>query len=80
MLHKHITTNFNNLTLEGRVIVPYMGYDKHMDLIQRGAQIGAAKLWYDKPKKQFSLLVSLEIVCFDNFMRPLLCLSSWSSG
>ena len=30
-------------------------------LIQKGAEIGAAKLWYDKPKKQFYLLVSLEI-------------------
>jgi IS605 OrfB family transposase len=49
------------LTLEGRVIVPYSGYDKHVDLIQRGAEIGAAKLWYDKPNKQFYLLVSLEI-------------------
>jgi putative transposase len=49
------------LTLDGRVIVPYSGYDKHIDLIQKGAEIGAAKLWYDKAKKQFSLLVSLEI-------------------
>ncbi len=49
------------LTLEGRVIVPYTGYNKHIELIQHGAEIGAAKLWYDKPKKQFSLLVSLEI-------------------
>ena len=49
------------LTLDGRVIVPYTGYQKHMALIQHGAQIGAAKLWYDKPNKAFSLLVSLEI-------------------
>lgn len=49
------------LTLEGRVILPYTGYDKHTALIQNGAQIGAAKLWYDKPHKQFYLLVSLEI-------------------
>ncbi|HEU5228077.1 MAG TPA: transposase [Ktedonobacteraceae bacterium] len=49
------------LTLEGRVIVPYTGYDKHMALIQQGAQIGAAKLWYDKPKKHFYLLVSLDV-------------------
>jgi IS605 OrfB family transposase len=53
------------LTLEGRVIVPYTGYDKHVALIQRGAEIGAAKLWYDKPKKQFYLLVSLEIEIAD---------------
>jgi putative transposase len=49
------------LTLEGRVIVSYTGYDKHVALIQRGAEIGAAQLWYDKPKKQFSLLVTLEV-------------------
>ena len=49
------------LTLDGRVMVPYTGYAKHIALIQHGAQIGAAKLWYDKPKKQFYLLISLEI-------------------
>ncbi|MFL5656615.1 MAG: RNA-guided endonuclease InsQ/TnpB family protein [Ktedonobacteraceae bacterium] len=49
------------LTLEGRVILPYTGYDKHVALIQKGAEIGAAQLWYDKPKKQFSLLVTLEV-------------------
>jgi len=49
------------LTLEGRVIVPYTGYNAHVALIQKGAHIGAAKLWHDKPKKQFYLLVSLEI-------------------
>ena len=49
------------LTLEGRVIVPYTGYSPHVALIEQGAHIGAAKLWYDKPKKQFYLLISLEI-------------------
>ncbi len=49
------------LTLEGRVIVPYTGYSRHLALIQEGATIGAAKLWYDKPHKQFYLLISLEI-------------------
>jgi IS605 OrfB family transposase len=48
------------LTLEGRVILPYTGYDKHVALIQHGTEIGAAKLWYDKPRKTFYLLVSLE--------------------
>jgi IS605 OrfB family transposase len=47
------------LTLQGRVIVPYTGYAHHVALIHQGAHIGAAKLWYDKPKKQFYLLVSL---------------------
>jgi putative transposase len=49
------------LTLEGRVIVPYTGLHSHVTLIQHGAIIGAAKLWYDKPKKHFYLLVSLEM-------------------
>jgi len=48
-------------TLNGRVIVGYAGYRKHVALIQQGGKIGAAKLWYNKPDKQFYLLVSLEI-------------------
>ena len=31
----------------------------------QGVHIGAAKLWYDKPRKQFYLLVSLEIEVAD---------------
>ncbi len=53
------------LTLQGRVIVPYTGYNAHIALIQKDGEIGAAKLWYDKPKKQFYLLVSLEIEVAD---------------
>jgi putative transposase len=49
------------LTLSGRIILPYQGYDPHVALIQHGATIGGAKLWYDKPHKQFYLLVSLEL-------------------
>jgi putative transposase len=49
------------LTLAGRIILPYQGYDPHLALIQHGATIGGAKLWYDKPPKQFYLLVSLEL-------------------
>jgi putative transposase len=49
------------LSLDGRVVVPYTGYRKHVELLQQEASIGAAKLWYDKPRKQFYLLVSLEI-------------------
>ena len=48
-------------TLNGRAIVGYEGYSKHVELIHHGSKIGAAKLWYDKPRKQFYLLVSLEI-------------------
>jgi putative transposase len=47
------------LTLSGRLVVSYTGYSKHVALVQKGAHIGAAKLWYDKPRKQFYLLVTL---------------------
>jgi IS605 OrfB family transposase len=53
------------LTLDGRAVMPYTSYAKHVALIQQGAQIGAAKLWYDKPRKQFYLLVSLEVEVAD---------------
>jgi IS605 OrfB family transposase len=53
------------LTLQGRVIVPYTGYSRHVTLLQQDAHIGAAKLWYDKPRKQFYLLVSLEVEAAD---------------
>jgi transposase len=49
------------LTLDGRVIVPYTGYNKHVALLQTGAHLGAARLWYDKPHKQFYLLITLEL-------------------
>ncbi len=49
------------LTLQGRIIVSYQGYDRHIALIHHGATIGGAKLWYDKAHKQFYLLVSLEL-------------------
>ena len=53
------------LTLQGRVIVPYTGYSKHVALLQQDTHIGAAKLWYDKPRKQFYLLLSLEVEVAD---------------
>jgi IS605 OrfB family transposase len=53
------------LTLDGRVIVSYTGYTRHVLRIQQSAQIGAAKLWYDRPHKQFYLLVSLEVEVMD---------------
>ncbi len=49
------------LTLQGRLHIPYQGYDKHVALIQAGAIIGGAKLWYDSARKRFYLLVSLTI-------------------
>src|SRR5712691_13078545 len=53
------------LTLAGRVLVPYSGYDTHVALIEQGAEIGAAKLWYDQPKKRFFLLVTLSVEVAD---------------
>ena len=47
--------------LHGRISIPYQGYDKHTALIRSGTTMGDAKLWYDKPKKTFYLLVSLTI-------------------
>jgi putative transposase len=49
------------LTLTGRIHVPYRGYSKHVALLQHGATIGAAKLWYDRSKHRFYLLVSVTI-------------------
>ena len=48
-------------TLERRIIIPYQGYEKHIALIRQGATVKAARLWYDKPRKQFYLLVALEL-------------------
>jgi IS605 OrfB family transposase len=41
--------------------LPYQGYDQHIALIGAGATIGDAKLWYNRQKKTFYLLVSLTI-------------------
>jgi putative transposase len=53
------------LSLQGRLLLPYTGYDRHVALIQHGARIGAAKLWYDKPRQPFYLLVSLDVEVAD---------------
>jgi putative transposase len=53
-------------------VLAYQGYDRHVALIQHGTTIGAAKLWYDKPHKQFYLLVSLEIEIADPTPETLL--------
>jgi putative transposase len=49
------------LTRTGRIIVPYQGYHKHLTLLRETAAIGEAKLWYDRSRKRFYLLVSLTI-------------------
>jgi predicted transposase len=55
--HEHVSLR----TLCGRITVAYRGYAKHMALLQHGASIGAARLWYDRGKKRFYLLVALQI-------------------
>jgi putative transposase len=49
------------LTRAGRIIVPYQGYSKHIALLQQTAEIREAKLWYDRSRRRFYLLVSLSI-------------------
>ena len=49
------------LTLSGRLHVPYQGWSCHVALLQTGATLGGAKLWYDRSKQRFYLLVSLTI-------------------
>ncbi len=49
------------ITLSGRIKVNYSGYNKHLELIKKGVKIGAASIWYDKSKKNYYLLVSLNL-------------------
>lgn len=48
-------------TLKGRLVMGYQGYQKHLDWLKQGATLGAAKLYYQKSKKQYYLLVSFEV-------------------
>ena len=49
------------LTLAGRLVLPYQGYARHLAWMEHGAEIGGAKLWYDRGKQRFYVLVSLGI-------------------
>jgi putative transposase len=49
------------ITLQGRIVVPYDGYNKHLDLIANGARIGAAKIVYQRSSKTYYLMVSVEV-------------------
>lgn len=49
------------ITLSGRIKVNYSGYSKHLELIKSGTEIGAAKIWYDKTKKNYYLLIGLSL-------------------
>jgi len=48
-------------TLNGRIVVPYDGYNKHIDLIKNGVKIGAGKIVYQRESKIYYLMVSLEV-------------------
>ena len=49
------------ITLQGRIVVPYAGYNKHLDLIANGAKVGAAKIVYQLSSKVYYLMVSIEV-------------------
>jgi putative transposase len=49
------------LTLSGRLIVSYQGYAPHVALLQQGAEMGTAKLWYDRKKQRYYLLICLQV-------------------
>lgn len=52
----------NVITLKGRIVVPYEGYDKHLEFIRSGtATVGAARIWYSKSSKTYYLLVSIRV-------------------
>ncbi|GEM46798.1 transposase [Deinococcus cellulosilyticus NBRC 106333 = KACC 11606] len=53
------------MTLKGRLVLPYEGYAKHLEFIANGAEMGTAKLWYSKARKQYFLLVPLTIELSD---------------
>ena len=49
------------MTLSGRIVLPYQGWSRHLTWLQQGAAVGGAKLWYDRARHHFYLLVSLTI-------------------
>ena len=59
--YSFVKSKVSLITLSGRIKVDYSGYNKHLELIKRSAKIGAAKIWYDKSKKNYYLLVSLNL-------------------
>lgn len=48
-------------TLDGRIVVTYDCYNKHIDLIKNCSKIGAAKIVYQRSSKTYYLMVSLEL-------------------
>ncbi len=52
-------------TLNGRIVVTYEGWNKHLYLIKTCPNIGAAKIVYQRSYKTYYLMVSLEIALPD---------------
>ena len=48
-------------TLNKRMVLEYEGYQKHLDYISQGCETGAAKLYYQKSRKQYYLIVTLNV-------------------
>ncbi|OOV11904.1 RNA-guided endonuclease TnpB family protein [Deinococcus sp. LM3] len=48
-------------TLAGRIVLEFDGYTKHLEYIAQGCETGAAKLSYQKSKKQYFLIVALNL-------------------
>ncbi|GGS37361.1 RNA-guided endonuclease InsQ/TnpB family protein [Deinococcus knuensis] len=48
-------------TLDGRLVLEFDGYAKHLAYIAQGCETGAAKLYYQKSKKQYFLIVALNL-------------------
>lgn len=54
------------MTLDGRMTFSYEGWSRHVDALKDpGTEVGAAKLWYQKAKKQWYLLVSFTVELAD---------------
>lgn len=50
------------MTLEGRMTLGYAAWNAHLEDLQHpDTEIGAAKLWYDRPRKQWYLLVAYTV-------------------
>jgi len=48
--------------LNGRVVIGFEGWERHVELLaDPGIEIGSAKLWYQKSRKQWYLLVSFTV-------------------
>jgi putative transposase len=50
------------MTLQGWMTLSYEGWNEHVLALQDpGTEVGSAKLWYDKPRKQWYLLAALTV-------------------